>query len=534
METDYKETNPVHNTTHGPVRGVLRKSMYDELYYSFDGIPYAQPPLGELRFKEPQDATPWNGVLDCTQPRDKCLQVNRRNNKVEGSEDCLYLNIAVKRLSSDKPLPVMVYVHGGAFKSGDPSSRAWSPEFLMREDVIYISIGYRLGAFGHLSFADPSLGIPGNSGLKDIVLALKWIKANVKYFNGNENNITLFGHSSGSMLVQLLSVSPQTEGLFNKFILMAGFLQELNRLPNIEYRLAQKLGYQGENIDNEVYNFIKSADPNLLASADILTEFEKCHSDMITTCTPNVEHYETPAGLILREPRELQRKAWSNRIPLMLGTTSDDGFSVSLEILSQHPEVLLPRTLLFLDDAQMRRQLGKKLVESVCQVDINDLSEAHLDSLKKVKTYCIMHNQHRLINARLAYGKADNYLYRFDFDSPDCNFYRIRRLGPDSREVTHGDDLCYLFKIPDTFKLDKSRAEYATICRMASMFVEFALRSNPNSPLTQTLVNWKPVTPDEPNMCLNINEELRFIPQPELQSLQFFDKLFEEAGVDLI
>jgi len=73
--------------------------MYDELYYSFDGIPYAQPPLGELRFKEPQDATPWNGVLDCTQPRDKCLQVNYFNKKLEGSEDCLYLNIAVKRVS---------------------------------------------------------------------------------------------------------------------------------------------------------------------------------------------------------------------------------------------------------------------------------------------------------------------------------------------------------------------------------------------------------------------------------------------------
>jgi len=356
----------------------------------------------------------------------------------------------------------------------------------------------------------------------------------VKYFNGNENNITLFGHSSGSALVQLLSVSPQTEGLFNKFILMAGFMQELNRLPNIEYRLAQKLGYQGENIDSQVYNFIKSADPNLLASADIRTEFENCHSERLTTCTPNVEPYETPTGLILSEPRELQRKAWSNRIPLMLGTTSDDGISASLDILSQHPEVLLPRTLLFLDNAEMRRQLGKKLVESICQVDINDLSEAHFDSLNKVKTYCIMHYQHRLINARLAYGNADNYLYRFDFDSPDFNYYRIRNNGPNSRGVQHVDVLCYLFKIPDTFKLDKSRAEYSTICRMTSMFVEFALRSNPNSPLTRSLVNWKPVTHDGPKMCLNINEELRFIPQPELQSLQFFDKLYEEAGVDLI
>ncbi|KAL7727114.1 hypothetical protein ACLKA6_017387 [Drosophila palustris] len=534
MAKDYKDTSPVKNTTHGLVRGALLTSMYDELYYGFDGIPYAQPPLGELRFKEPLDGIPWNGILDCTQPRDKCLQVNRQTQELEGSEDCLYLNIAVKRLRSEKPLPVMVYVHGGGFKTGDASRRAWSPDYLMREEVIYISIGHRLGAFGYMSFADPSLGIPGNAGLKDIVLALKWIKANARYFNGDENNITLFGHSSGSAIVHLLSVSPRTEGLFNKFILMAGFMQEVNRVPNIEYRLAQKLGYLGENIDSQVYNFIKSADPQLVASANILTEFEEGHSAIMTTCTPNIEHYETPAGLIFSEPRELQRTAWSNRIPMMLGTTSGDGFSVSLKFLKEHPEVVLPRTLLFQHDAQLRRQLGIKLVEFICQVDFKDLSEAHFDTINKLKTHVFMHYQDRLINARLSYSKAENYLYRFDFDSPDFNFYRIRYLGPNSRGVMHVDELCYLFKIPATFKLDKSRAEYSTICRMAAMFVEFSLRSDPNAPLTRSLVNWKPVSQDGPKMCLNINEELQFIPHPELQNLEFFDKLYEEAGVDLI
>jgi len=88
----------VQSTTHGLVKGTLLKSIYDDQFYSFDGIPYAQPPLGELRFREPQDVTPWNGILDCSQPRDKCLQINRHTKQVEGSEDCLYLNIAVKRV----------------------------------------------------------------------------------------------------------------------------------------------------------------------------------------------------------------------------------------------------------------------------------------------------------------------------------------------------------------------------------------------------------------------------------------------------
>ena len=244
--------------------------------------------------------------------------------------------------------------------------------------------------------------------------------------------------------------------------------------------------------------------------------------------------YETPTGLIFSEPRELQRKAWSNRIPMMLGTTSQDGFSVSLKFLKEHPEVVLPRTLLFHHDAQLRRRWGMTLVEFICQVDFKDVSEAHFDTIDKLKTHRIMHYLDRQINARLAYGKAENYLYRFDFDSPDFNLYRVRYRGPDYRGVEHVDELCYLFKIPATFKLDSSRAEYLTICRMAAMFVEFALRSDPNSPLTRSLVNWKPVSPDGPKMCLNINEQLQFILHPELQNLEFFDKLYEEAGVDLI
>ncbi|KAH8359338.1 hypothetical protein KR093_006072, partial [Drosophila rubida] len=530
------ETSPVLKTTHGLVRGALLKSIYDDPYYAFDGIPFAQPPLGELRFKEPLDATPWSGILDCLELREKCLQANKQTLEIEGSEDCLYLNVAAKKLKSDKPLPVMVYVYGGAFHRGDATRRLFSPEYLMREDVVYISIGFRVGPFGFLSFADPAVGLPGNAGLKDCILALKWIKANASVFNGDVHNITIFGHSSGSMMCQLLAICPQTEGLFHKYMLLAGFTPEMNRLPDIEYRLAKECGYEGENIDAAVFEFIKNADPHAVARANILRGEEKLHSTTLLTCTPNVEAYETPNAVILAEPRILQRTAWSNRIPLLVGCTTGEGLALSpniVEFFQSQPWVLLPKSLILHTAGEQRNQLGRTQLEHFCRTSLSEVSADHHRTLQDMYTLNLMHGFHRLINARLTYGQAANYLYRFDVESPDFNFARIRYKGEFG--AYHAEELSYLFKLPTAFRLDESRSEYATIWRMVAMFTEFARRSNPNAALTQPLVDWQPIlSKDGPRMCLNISDDLDCRPQPELEQLQFYDKLFQQAGLELI
>ncbi|BFF89528.1 esterase B1 [Drosophila madeirensis] len=455
--SDYSETTaPVVQTTHGRVRGVMLKALYDEEeFYAFDGIPYAVPPLGTLRFKEPHDLKPWHGIRDCSKPLDKCIQVSSYTKQVEGSEDCLYLNISVKTLKSEEPLPLMVYVHGGGFKGGDASRRAWGPDYFMRENVIHISIGHRLGPLGFLSFADPSLEIPGNAGLKDIILALKWIKANAGNFNGDPD-------------------PEKAEGRMMPFV-------------------------------------------------------------------PVVEGYVTPQSVLLSEPVILQRTAWSNRIPVIMGSNSGEGLSFnpvlrnanSLQELKKHPECVLPQTLLNRCDPGQRRQLGQSLLDHFCQAHGHRLSIEHTDALSHLWTHNMMHSQERLVLARLSYGQAPTYLYRFDFDSPDFNLYRIRFFGKEQRGVSHVDELGYIYVLPSTFKLDKSRPEYTTICRMVAMFVNFAATSDPNAELTKPLVEWKPVKRFGPRMILNISEELKFVPQPERQKLTFYDRLYEQAGVTL-
>ncbi|XP_023175797.2 esterase B1-like isoform X2 [Drosophila hydei] len=438
----------------------------------------------------------------------------------------------------------MVYVHGGVFRTGDPTRRSLGPDYLMREQVIYISIGYRLGVFGFLSFADPALNIPGNAGLKDVVLALKWIKANVGSFNGDANNITLFGHSSGSRMVHLMTMSPQAEGLFNKAILMAGQQHEIYNEPDVEYRLAKHLGYKGEKNDIDVFNFINAADPGLLARSDYRSLYERLHSSSLPLFMPRVEYYATPTAVLLAEPRALQSSAWGNRLPLMLGSTSNEGLTFALfyvkkdpEVLSlcrDHPEFMLPDTIRHGCTPDMARHLGQMLVKKFCGVHNTYLTKWHYQSIADLFTQNMLHYEHRLLKTRLKYSQADNYLYRFNFDSPDFNFYRVRYLGKDSRGVLHADELGYIFKLPATFKLEKSRPEYTAICRFVSMLTEFARSSNPNGPLTKSLVDWQPVTKEEPTMCLNINEELKFIEHPEYWRLKFYEQLYLSAGVEHI
>lgn len=136
-------------TNYGRVRGLQRKTVYDqELYYAFEGIPYAKPPLGELRFRAPQPPDPWKSVRNCTTYAEKPLQRNMVLGLIEGSEDCLYLNVYAKSLRSEKPLPVMVWIYGGGFQKGEASRDIYSPDYFMKQNVVLVTISYRLGALG--------------------------------------------------------------------------------------------------------------------------------------------------------------------------------------------------------------------------------------------------------------------------------------------------------------------------------------------------------------------------------------------------
>ena len=203
-------------TETGLVRGVVHGDTL-----SFLGIPYAAPPLARLRWRPPRPAAGWDGVRDAVAVPPRCHQVGALQPPpgVVQSEDCLYLNITTPRQSARWPLPVMVWVHGGAFVNGAGSDYDVT-RLVTAGEVMVVTVNYRLGVFGFFGF--PGLEGSGSFGLQDQQAALAWVRRNAAAFGGDPSNITLFGESAGSMSVCAQLVSPAAAGLFDKAILQSG------------------------------------------------------------------------------------------------------------------------------------------------------------------------------------------------------------------------------------------------------------------------------------------------------------------------
>lgn len=190
----------------------------------FEGIPYAAPPVGDRRLRAPQPVEPWTGVRDATAAGSRCAQVfvypPGAPPQFSGSEDCLYLNLHVPR-GANRPLPVMVFLHGGGFASGLGS--AYDPRRITRQgNVIVVTLNYRLGALGFLRHPALRDADAGNFGIADQQAALRWVRSNVAAFGGDARNVTLWGESAGAYSVCAQLASPRARGLFDKAVVQSG------------------------------------------------------------------------------------------------------------------------------------------------------------------------------------------------------------------------------------------------------------------------------------------------------------------------
>lgn len=199
------------------------------------GIPFAAPPVGDLRWQAPQPVVPWDGVLAADKYCDACIQNAARSrlpwseefmHQGDISEDCLYLNVWTTATSTRDKHPVMVYIYGGGFSEGSNSIAVYDGEELAKKGVVAVGINYRVGTLGF--FAHPELtaesehGVSGNQGLLDQVAALEWIQRNITAFGGDPDRVTIYGQSAGAMSVDALMRSPLTEGLFARAIIQSG------------------------------------------------------------------------------------------------------------------------------------------------------------------------------------------------------------------------------------------------------------------------------------------------------------------------
>ena len=311
--------------------GTVRGASADGVV-SFKGIPFAQPPVGELRWRPPQPVKRWSGVREATSYGADCMQDPFPGDAaplgVPPAEDCLYINVWRPAKPSSAKLPVMFWIYGGGFVNGGSSPAVYDGSEFARNDVVLVSFNYRLGHFGF--FAHPALaaeqkgGLLGNYGLMDQLAALQWVKRNIAAFGGDPQNVTIFGESAGGMSVHILMTSPLAQGLFHKAIVQSGGGRPgvlgdrpLSGAPDSgETRalaFARKFGVPDG--DGEALKKLRQ-----LPAESIAKGF-----NMMTMGDPTYAGGPMIDGqLVLGGPSTLYGKGQGARVPLIIGATSMD------------------------------------------------------------------------------------------------------------------------------------------------------------------------------------------------------------------
>ena len=311
----------VVKTAAGRVRGVVRAGGGAE----FLGIPYAQPPVGRLRWRPLVPARHWSGVRAATVFGAPCAQPvlgdwNRHDAGI-GREDCLFLNVIASAWPAAKPLPVMVWLHGGANLGGTASSALYKDGTLAGHGVVLVTVNYRLSVFGFMAL--PALDresarksahrVSGNYGLMDQILALKWVRANIAAFGGDPRNVTVFGQSAGSMDTGMLMTSPPARGLFQKAIAESGaaFSPRLETLAEAENR------WQAAAAELRAPPGTRGVAYLRRIGARELLERMGSRATQWPGIGPNVDGWILP-----RSPEAVFASGQEAPVPLLLGTTS--------------------------------------------------------------------------------------------------------------------------------------------------------------------------------------------------------------------
>jgi para-nitrobenzyl esterase len=320
-------TNPaVVHTDAGAVRGTVTAKTL-----TFQGIPYAAPPVGDLRWRSPQPAKPWSGVRDATRPGNDCPQTaGFLGDAASLNEDCLFLNVTTPRHSGSGPLPVVVFVHGGGFYSG--SARLYGAQRLADQgDVMVVTPNYRLGVFGFL--AEKSLGgdQSGDFGLEDQQAALRWVQRNATAFGGDPRNVTLAGESAGSASTCAQLAAPSSRGLFQRAIMDSAPCAEDGEWPYADgnwYARPRSVAYQqGAALAAD----LGCADAACLRRASVATLLDKSFGG---------QGYG-PAyggGFLPVSPAQAIASGRFANVPVIHGTTRDEHrlFVAAIEDMSDH------------------------------------------------------------------------------------------------------------------------------------------------------------------------------------------------------
>ncbi|MGV8059443.1 MAG: carboxylesterase/lipase family protein [Smithellaceae bacterium] len=431
----------------------------------FLGIPYAAPPVGKLRWKPPQAIASWKQVRNSIDFGPSCPQPKQQDNG-KFSEDCLYLNVWTTAKPTDKKLPVMVWIHGGAFNFASASQPEYEGSNLAKRGVVVVTINYRLGPLGFfvhpLLSEESSHDTSGNYGLLDQIAALKWVQKNIAAFGGNPDLVTIFGQSAGSRSVSLLMISPMSAGLFQRAIAQSGgpiigseylnpvFNGNMANVSNMGLKLTAKLGCdQAEDV--LVALRAKSAQ-EIVAAADCRTGL----FDEGLFFAPVFDGWVLPGN-----PIAAYEGGKQHDVPMIVGSTSNEGTLY----LAGEKDLSVEKYQAFLKSRFA--DYSAEAFEMFPANSSKDVARAIDEIITEAANACPA----RFVAQCMEQRKSRTYLYQFT-RRPDT--VTARKLG-----VHHGADLVYVFgNMNKSDGYDDADRELSE--RMMAYWVNFAKTGNPN------------------------------------------------------
>jgi para-nitrobenzyl esterase len=450
----------VVKTMDGKVHGKL---INNGKVRAFQGIPYAAPPVGGLRWKAPQPVAAWKGTLDATTYGHHCAQNHVFDDMVfqdsatpadAGSEDCLYMNVYVPaRKTAKAKLPVMVWIHGGGYFGGASSEPRHNGDFLPLKGIVLVTINYRLGVFGFLALpelASESGGFNGNYGLLDMVAALEWVKKNIADFGGDPNCVTIFGESAGSFAVSTLMAAPSAQGLFHRAIGESGGALNFGALP----------------VDSTTIVGPQEAAWAKEAGANTLAELRAMRTDEILAAAAKKDapHFSPVVdGQFLSRPiLGIYEAGKQAKVPLLAGFNRDEGsFLLSDMTADKWTSMAVQR---YADKADRFLQLYPGWTDAAAARSAADFAGDQF----------IAYGTWKWMEIDRKSGNQNIYRYQLDLAAPPSKFH------PGSYAF-HSNDIEYVFGTLDTRPGAVWRPEdYKLSDQIMSYWTDFAKTGDPN------------------------------------------------------
>ncbi|XP_046452283.1 venom carboxylesterase-6-like [Daphnia pulex] len=514
--------------TLGQVRGSQMTSQAGRSFYAFRGIPYAKPPVGDLRFSDPLPVDPWLGeTLDVTREGPTCIQYNTLVQFILGKEDCLKLNIYTHDLDfANSTRAVMVWIHGGSWfmSSGNGGlTDIYGPRYLLDRDIVLVTINYRLGPFGFLTTEDAEA--PGNYGLLDQSMALRWIRDHIRYFGGNPDAVTIFGESSGAASVQHHLLSPHSKGLFHRAIAQSG--SALNPW-SIEKSVGEYSRLLAKDLDclssnsSEVLSCLRNKPARELA---IFRKKIEVFKIIPIAFGPRIDT-ERELPFIPDEPKNLIEQKQINEVPLIMGLNENEGAFTIAMLLSNNGTLLRNfnedplkylRSLSGVEFTKNGDQVFNRIVEQYFTP--NKTFENQLTELEQmISDYAFFKGIDDAVHLFSKFSDQPTYYYLFGHRG-QLSVTSLLGLSPDlNLGVSHTDELYFMFTNDFLPRLNSTN-DITVSKLLLDLWTTFAQDGVPQSDLVNG--GWCPIEVDQ-TQYLKIDAEY---PAMMNQSMPFHDRL---------